>query len=143
MASVPLWQLPPPAGADPRETLRWVRRYEVISGLAALVLGLVLWNEGWWHWLLIGVGLLGMSPWPGAQAILRKAERKPNVLITDPDRRRARGRRAALVQIPLYLVGGAVLGYQLDGWPAAIFMGALMGAGAGLGAWRSLRREKT
>ena len=29
-------EMPPLAEADPRETLQWVRRWEVISGIAAL-----------------------------------------------------------------------------------------------------------
>lgn len=137
------WLTPPTPEADPKETLRWVRKFEVIGGVALVVGGLTLWDEGWVHWALIGLGLLSLSPWPGAQRILRKAEREPDVLVTDPDRRRARARRVAMVQIPLSLLTGTVLGYLLDGWPAAAVMGALMGGGAALGAWWFVRREKT
>jgi len=130
---------PPAAASDPREILRWVRRVELASGVGAIVAGLVLWNAGWVHWLLIGVGLLGLSPWPGARAILRRAGRKPDVLITDPERRRRRGHRFAIVQVPLYAIGGSAIGYVVDGVGAAIFMGAAMGLSAALGAWWFVR----
>lgn len=134
--------LPEPE-ADPKEILRSVRRLEVVSGIAALLLALIPWNEGWWRWVLLGVGVFALSPWPGPAAILRRAERKPEILVTDPDRRRVRGRRIAMALVPLYSLTGAVVGYLVDGWPAAIFMGTLMGAGAALGAWSYVRRTKT
>jgi hypothetical protein len=133
---------PPTADTDPRETLAWVRRWEIASGIGAIVLGLALWNEGWWHWLLIGVGLLSLSPWLGAAAILRRAERKPEILVADPDRRRARARRLAPIQVPVLVLVGALVGYLVDGWAAAATMGALMGAGAALGVWWGLRATK-
>ena len=132
--------MPPTAATDPRETLRWVRRMELVSGGAAIIAGLALWNDGWWHWVLIGVGLLGFSPWPGARAILRRADRKPGVLVSDPERRRCRGRRVALVQVPLYAISGFVIGYLVDGLGAAIFMGLALGLTAAFAAWLSLRR---
>lgn len=132
--------MPPALEADPKETLRWVRRVELVSGIAAIALGLALWTMGWWHWVLLAVGLVGLSPWPGPRAILRRAERKPGVLVSDPIRRRARGRRATRVVVPLYFLTGAVAGYILDGWAAAVYMGLLMGAGPVLGAWSYRRR---
>ena len=77
------------------QTLRWVRHMEIASAIAALALGIALWSQGWWHWVLIGVGILGLSPWPGAATILRKAERRPEILVSDPERRRTRGRRVS------------------------------------------------
>jgi hypothetical protein len=130
----------PTSASDPREILRWVRRMEIVTGLAAIVAGIALWNAGWFHWLLIGVGLLGLSPWPGVQVILRRADRKPAVLVTDPERRRTRARRAAQILVPLYAISGFVAGYVLDGLGAAIFMGVAMGLSAGLGAWLFIRR---
>jgi hypothetical protein len=134
---------PPSAATDPHETLRWVRSWEIVSGIAAIAFGLALWNGGWWHWLLIGVGLVGVAPWPGAQAILRRAERKPEILISDPDRRAARARRVVAIQAPILVAAGALLGYVVDGWAAAITMGAFMGVSAALGAWWVLRGMKT
>jgi len=130
----------PTSSTDPREALAWVRRMEILTGLVALAAGVVLWGEGWWHWILIGTGLLGLSPWPGARAILRRAERKPGVLVDDAGRRRARGRRAVLAQVPIYAVVGVVLGLLIGGVGAAIVIGGLMGASAALGAWVFLRR---
>ena len=134
--------MPPSADTDPRETLAWVRRWELVGGIGAIALGLALWGEGWWHWLLIGVGLLSLSPWPGPAAILRRAERKPTILVADPDRRRARARRVTAIQVPALVVIGALVGYLVDGWDAAVTMGALMGVGAALGAWWVLRGAK-
>jgi hypothetical protein len=131
--------MPPGVSADPVDTLRWVRHCEIVTGLGAIASGLILWNDGWWHWLLIGVGLLSLSPWPGAAAILRRAERRPDVLIRDPERRRARARRVTRVQLVVVPLVGGVIGYLIDGWPAALTMGGLMGAGVGLGAWLVFR----
>ena len=113
---------------------------ELVTGLGAIGAGVALWGAGWVHWVLIGVGLLGLSPWPGAHAILRRAERKPGVLVSDADRRRDRGRRAAQIQVPIYAIAGFVIGYLVDGLGAAIFMGAAMGFSAALGAWLFTRR---
>lgn len=140
MRSLLSWFAAPAPGDDPKTTLQWVRRMEIAGGVAAVLLAVLFWGEGWWPWVLIAAGLLGLSPWPGAQAILRKAERKPGVLVTDPERRRARARRTALILAPLQAVIGGVVGYLLDGWPAAITMAALLGAGGALGAWWVLRR---
>ena len=134
------WVLPPGPDADPRVTLRWVRRWEVVAGVASIGLGLALWGEGWWHWLLIGLGLLSISPLGGAATILRKAERDPDVLITDPARRQQRARTVALVGIPFHAVFGAVAGFAVGGWRLALFMAALAAIIAAAYAWWSLRR---
>lgn len=132
--------IPPTSGSDPHETLRWVRRVELVSGVSAIIAGVALWNEGWFHWLLIGTGLLCVSPWPGARAILRRAERDPGILVSDPERRRTRGRRAAQVQVPIFAVAGFVIGYVVDGLGAAIFTSAVTGVSVALGAWWFMRR---
>jgi uncharacterized membrane protein YedE/YeeE len=133
--------LPPPSSADPRATLRWVRRLEIVTGLLVIAGAVLLSGTGGWRWLLIGVGLLGLSPWPGPAAILRRADRKPGVLVTDAERRRARGRRVLRVLVPVYIAIALGVGYLIDGWPAAITAGLLVGIGAGLGAWLVVRRE--
>ncbi len=100
----------PGPGADPRETLEIVRRWEIISGVGCIALGLIFWNEGWWHWALIGIGVFTVLPWGGAQGVLRKAERDPDVLIWDPERRRARARRIATFQTPIWILFGGAVG---------------------------------
>jgi hypothetical protein len=130
----------PGPDTDPRETLQWVRKWEVRTGVASIALGLVLWNEGWWHWVLIGIGVLGVLPLSGAQAILRKAEKNPDVLISDPARRRARARRVAIIQPPVYAVFVGAAGYVMDGWPFGIFMAAFGGVCALGASWWILRR---
>jgi hypothetical protein len=115
---------------------------EIVTGLAAIAFGIALWNQGWWHWLLIGVGVLGLLPWFGAATILRKAETDPGVLESDPDRGRERGRRAVLVMLPAIVVLGVIIGYAADGWRGAATIGALMGISAGLGAWWFMRWSK-
>ena len=57
---------------------------------------------------------MGLSLWPGARAVLRRAEREPEILVTDPSRRRVRGRRVAVALVPLYSLIGAVVGYLVD-----------------------------
>jgi cytochrome c biogenesis protein CcdA len=132
--------LPPPIGAEPEASLRWVRRMEIATGIVAIAFGFALWNEGWWHWLLIGVGVSGLSPWPGAATILRKAETHPEVLVADPERRRERARRTALLTVPVYLVVGVVIGYLLDGARGALLIGSITTASGALAAWLLIRR---
>jgi hypothetical protein len=129
------WLVPPDPDEDPRETLRRVRRAETAAGIALIVLGVALWSEGWLHWVLIGLGLVSLSPLSGAAAILRKAERNPDVLVADPARRRARARTVTLAQIPFQAVLGAIVGYAVEGWGLAIFMAVLTGGMAAAYAW--------
>jgi hypothetical protein len=130
----------PTAATEPRDALAWVRRMEIVSGVACIVAGLVLWNDGWWHWLLIALGVLALTPISGAAAVLRRADRKPDTLVSEPERRRARARRTAILLVPTYVLVGAVFGYVADGWGAAVTIAILMGLGGGLGAWWTARR---
>jgi hypothetical protein len=141
MSALRRWFTPPSAEDDPREIMAWVRRNEVIAGVAIIGFAVALWDHVTWRWVLLAMGLVSLSPWPGAAAILRKAERKPGVLVWDPDRRRARERRVAIVQVPIYVLTGGVSGFLLDGWRAAILMALFMGACAGGVSWRHLRRR--
>jgi hypothetical protein len=126
---------PPGPEADPREGLRWSRRGEIFCGLGAIAFGIAFWNEGWWHWLLIGVGVFGVLPLWGPAAILRRAERDPSILVSDPQRRRERGRRASLAMVPAAAAIGALIGFAGGGWRAAALVGVLTGVSAALGAW--------
>jgi hypothetical protein len=134
--------LPPAPRTDPREILRWVRRMEIVTGALAIAFGVALWNSGWWHWVLIGVGVSGLLPWFGAATILRRAERDPSVLESDPARGRRRGRRVALLMVLFSLLTGAIIGYTSAGWSGATVVGAIAGASAALGAWLYLRWAK-
>ena len=127
---------------DPRETLRWVRRWEIVSGIGALLLAVPLWDDGWWRWALLASGVAGLSPWPGARMILRRDERDPDVLVWDPDRRRMRARRVALTQVAVNVVVGGLVGYLMDGWLAAIFIAGFAGAIAAVVGWLLIRRER-
>lgn len=126
---------PPPADGDPRETMRWVRRMEVVGAVFCFVAAIVVDDPAWARWVLIAFGVLGLSPWPGAAAILRRADRNPDVLVSDPERRRARARRAmrftAAGEVALTFLVGLVVG----GLSVAIVMGVLGGVGALLGVW--------
>jgi hypothetical protein len=113
---------------------------EIISGIVLVGLGIALWGIGWWHWVLVGLGLLGVSPWLGVRRILRRAERDPSVLVSDPERRRARARRTAPVTAAVQTVVCAGVGYALDGWPAALYVGGLGALGSAMGVWWTLRR---
>ena len=115
---------------------------EIVTGIAAIAFGIALWNQGWWHWLLIGVGVLGLLPWFGAAAILRRGEHDPSVFESDPERGRQRGRRAALLGVLASVVIGGIVGYAAGGWGAAATIGAIAGASAGLGAWWFMRWSK-
>jgi hypothetical protein len=128
---------PPPAAGDPRDTLRYVRAVEIFIAVVSFVFAIEL--TGWPRWALVATGLLSLSPWPGARSILRRADRDPDVLVSDADRRRARGRRVVLVLVPLYALGGAGFGYVIGGWSAALLVGVLIGGGAVAGGWLTMR----
>jgi cobalamin synthase len=132
--------LPPAPGAGPHDTLRWVRRQELLVGGLSLVITVALWNEISFHWLLVGCALLSLSPWPGAAAILRRAETKPQVPITDPERRRSSGRRGAVILVAFNAVTGAVVGYVVNGWPVAATLAVVTALIATVTSWWSLRR---
>jgi hypothetical protein len=136
------WIVPPTTATDPVETLRWTRRMEVVTGLLALVAGIATWSEGWWHWLLIGTGLLGLSPWPGPASILRKARTNPGVLVHDPERRRARGRRAIAIGTLAEAVVLSAVGYVTLGWGGAAALAAASLVAGALAAWLLLRRPR-
>ena len=142
MSRLRSWFLPPPSGDEPKATFRWIRNWEIISGVVLIALGIGYWGEAWWSWAMLGMGVLSLLPWPGAGALLRKAERQPEAFITDPQRRRERARRVGFVMVPLYMIFGAVIGYVMDGWPAAAFISVLLGIGGVLGAWWTARRER-
>jgi hypothetical protein len=131
--------------AGPRETLLWVRRVEVAGGLAAFAVAAAVWSDAWWDWLLIAAGIIGLSPWPGARVILRRADRHPDVLVTDPQRRAERGRRVAramIVMVPLYAVVGFIVGLIASCLGVAIAMAVLMGFSALAGVLLFRRREQ-
>jgi hypothetical protein len=136
------WVVPPSLRADPVETLRWTRRMELASGVLGIVFGVVTWSEGWWHWALIGTGLLALSPWPGAAAILRKARTRPDVLVRDPERRRARGRRAGVIAAAVEVVVMSTVGYVAFGWSGAAVLAVLSLASGALAVWYLVRRMR-
>lgn len=131
---------PPTREAGPRELLEWARRMEIAAGVALVAGGCLAWNDGWWAWAMIGLGLLSLSGWGGVRTILRKAKRRPEILVTDPERQRTSVRRFAAIQVPLYAVGGAIAGYLVGGWGTAIFTGSLAGVSGALGGWWAVRR---
>ena len=133
---------PPPPGSTPRQTFEWLRRMEIALGIAAIVAGLTIWDIGWWHWLLVAIGVLGVLPWGGIATILRKADRDPSVLIADPAWRQANAKRRLAIWAPLQTAAFFGVGYLLDGWGAAIFMGAISGISFVIATRWLLRREQ-
>jgi hypothetical protein len=124
--------IPPPADGDPRATMRWVRTMEIVSAFACFAAALAFGDPAWLRWALIALGLVGLSPWPGAAAILRKADNNPGVLISDPERRRARGWRAIKIMSVLLVAVVFLIGLVAGGWGAALVMGILGARGAWL-----------
>jgi hypothetical protein len=73
-------------------------------------------------------------------ALLRFVNRSRSLLlITDPESRRRRGRRALKIMVPAYTVIFTVAGYLLEGWGAAVFFFVIALLGSGLGVWFVLR----
>jgi hypothetical protein len=116
---------------------------EIVSAVFAFIVAALVWDVAWARWLLIAMGLLSLSPWPGAARILRRAERDPGVLVSDPERRRARGRRAVLIIVPVQVAIAFAVGYLIDGWPAAIYVGALAAIASFGGVWFYKRWART
>lgn len=79
-------------------------------GIVGLIGGALSWSNEWWEWLIVATSLLMLSPISGAAAILRKSESPPEILLTDPERRRARGQRFLRVFVPAYVVVFAAVG---------------------------------
>ena len=131
---------PPSRDTDPREALAWVRRVELLSGAVVLLIGISLWAGGWWDWVLIGLGVLMLSPWPGVRSVLRRAETRPELLTHDRERGRARARRFAVVWVPVFVLAASAIGYAYGHWLGAALNFVLVGLGAGLGAWWMFRR---
>lgn len=117
----------------------WVRHTELVTGIAALAFGLIEWSQGWWHWLLIGLGVIGISPWPGVTQILRRAEQRPEVLNHDRDRGYRRARRFLIIAVPVYTIGAGAFGYSYGRWLEAGINVVLLGSGGGLGGAWALR----
>src|SRR4051794_26710543 len=120
----------------------WIRRGEIAGGVFAIIVGLYLWNAGWWHWIPIALGIYGLLPFGGATSLLRKAERDPSAFVSDPGQRRERARRFAFLMPAVFTAAGVLFGWMVGGWGAAVFIGALMGLSGALGAWWSVRRER-
>jgi hypothetical protein len=112
---------------------------ELLSGVGCLALAPLMWGS-WVFWLVLGSALLALLPWVGPAAVLRRAERRPQILIADPERRRRRVRRFMLVAWPLYLVLAAAMGYLTSGVGGAAFAAVLMGAALAF-AWRVVGRR--
>jgi hypothetical protein len=112
---------PPPAGGDPIAVLRWVRRAEIVAGIASLAIAIVVWDTAWLRWSLLGLALLSLSPWPGAAAIIRRSERSGRPPTTlDPERRRARARRAAVATMAYVLIVAFTIATVVDGPGAGV-----------------------
>jgi hypothetical protein len=136
------WFVPPRSSEGPLARMRWIRRIEIGGGVWTLIIAAMIWSDvGAWHWLLLGSGLLALSPWPGPGAIARKAEKRPDVLIADPERRRARLRRTLAILVPAQVALFAIIGFAMLGTGGAVFMAAFGGVSGALGAWLSTKLE--
>lgn len=142
MSRLRAW-LVPPLDAGPRRTLEWARRIEIWTGAASLVRGLASWSQGWWHWILIVMGLLSISPWPGVRQILRKADTKPMALSYDRDRGYRRAKRTYVSLVPAFTLCAGAAGYAYGRWLGAAINIVLIGTGGGLGGWLALRQMRT
>jgi hypothetical protein len=112
-----------------------VRRTEIAGGVLGLAAAVVSWSGEWWSWLIVGGSLVSLSPWPGAAAILRRAEKRPEILIADPERRRERSRRLMRYVLPLNALVFTAVGYLVFGVGGAIFFLALAAVSGGLSYW--------
>src|SRR4051794_14768991 len=114
VSSLRSWLAPPRSG-DPRQTLRWIRRMQIVMGVGGLIAAALTWTGEWSSWLILGGSLLSLSPWSGARAILRKADKRPEILVTDRAQRRRRARRTVRLLVPTYLVIFTIVGYVSGG----------------------------
>lgn len=142
MSRLRMWFAAPRDG-DARETLRWVRRMEIGVGVLGLVAAATTWSGEWWS-------CRGSSSVEASRASPRgreprrscaKAETRPEILITDPVRRKERGRRFLRYFLPIYVLIFAGIGYLLLGVGGGIFFFAVAAIGGGLGAWMVWKME--
>jgi hypothetical protein len=70
-----------------------------------------------------------------------KAQTRPQILITDPERRKERGRRFLRYFVPSYVLIFAGIGYVLLGLGGAIFFFVIAVAGAWLGSWMFVKMQ--
>jgi hypothetical protein len=133
---------PRPRRQDPRELLRLSRRLEIAGGVVALVVAALTWSGEWWSWVLVAVGVLGLSPWPGPATVLRNAETRPEILESDPERGRRRARHSLMIMLPVATVIGMAVGYAADGASGALAVGGLMLLGAALSVAASGARRR-
>jgi hypothetical protein len=100
----------------PIATLHWVRRAEVAAGILAFPIAVAFRDTPWLRWTMLALGLLSLSPWPGAAAIIRRHERTGQPTTTlSPEQRRTRARRAGWWTMAYILIGSFVLATVLDG----------------------------
>ena len=129
------WFAIPARDAGPVERLRWVRRMEITSGVLAIVLAIRTWSTDWWTWLLLGSAAVMLSPWLGPAAILRRAEKHPEVLEHDPAAGRRRARRALKIMVPAFVAILTAVGYLTLGWGGAVFFFVMAVVGSVGGVW--------
>jgi hypothetical protein len=125
-------------GSGPHETLTWARRIEIVTGLGSA------------GWLLASRhgrkdGGIGCSSqryrrgW-GRGQILRRAHQRPEILQHDRDRGYRRARQWALIGTPAFVIFGGAVAYAYGQWLGAAINVLLLGLGAGLGSWWTLKQ---
>lgn len=125
----------PPSPANPADSMRWVRRITLAMVpvyLVAIMPSLWLSFGGFRWWFLAPAAALLLSALTSGPAI-RSAERHGPLSAEEAERALGRVRIAQVVVAIGLPILGAFVGYLLDGLPAALVIGGLMGVGAVLG----------
>ena len=134
--------LSPPSRSNPGETLRWVRRISLLSGVFALVIAgqFALQGEsGVLIAVLVASGLLSASTWVTLMPAIHRADEHGPLSAEELPLARRRERRASVFTAALLCIAFPVIGYVLEGIGGAAFFFVAGALSVGLGIWM-LRR---
>jgi hypothetical protein len=109
--------------------------------LLALIPPWALGSIPWW----LSLGLPALCLLSGLSlnttiAAIERLEADPEYRPPTPQEMKRRGRLAARIYTGVALIAFPIVGYLIDGVPAAVFFLVLGGAGTGLGLWFVERR---
>lgn len=138
--------LSPPSLSNPGETLRWVRRVSLLSGVFALTIAGQFALEGE-SGVLIGLllvgALLSASSWVTLKPAIRRADERGALTAVELAAARGRANRVSRILGVGYCIAFPIAGYALLGVGGAIFFLVLAVLISAFGIWANNRLHRT